>query len=132
MHILGLSEAVGVFWSHFLKFKEEGITNIRDWLFVFNVGFLPLSQSAARVDSKPSSKTISITPNPADDIIRVLSENSFNSYCITDIAGELIEMNNLGLQQNATIEVSNLKSGFYFLTIEFSDKTLHVQKIVVL
>jgi hypothetical protein len=93
---------------------------------------LPLSQSAARVDSKPSSKTISITPNPADDIIRVLSENSFNSYCITDIAGELIEMNNLGLQQNATIEVSNLKSGFYFLTIEFSDKTLHVQKIVVL
>jgi uncharacterized delta-60 repeat protein len=91
-----------------------------------------LDQSAARVDSKPSSKTISISPNPADDIIRVQSENSFHSYCITDIAGELIEMNNLGLQKNASIEVSHLKAGFYFLAIEFSDKTWHVQKIVVL
>ena len=91
-----------------------------------------LDQSAAQVDSKPSSKTISITPNPADDMIAVHSASSFNSYCIADITGKIIEKNRLGLQQDALIEVAHLKAGFYFLSIEFPDKTWHVEKIVVL
>ena len=90
-----------------------------------------LNQSAAQVDSKPSSKTISITPNPADDMIAVHSVSIFNSYCIADITGKIIEKNRLGLQQDAFIEVAHLKAGFYFLTIEFPDKTWHVEKIAI-
>ena len=91
-----------------------------------------LDQSAAKVDSKPSSKTFSISPNPVEDIIRVQSENSVNSYSISDISGKIIEKNSLDLKQDSLIEVSHLKAGLYFITIEFSDKTLHVQKIVVI
>jgi hypothetical protein len=89
-------------------------------------------QSAAKVDSKPSSKTFSISPNPVEDIIRVQSENSVISYSISDISGKIIEKNILDPKQDSLIEVSHLKAGLYFITIEFSDKTLHVQKIVVL
>ena len=91
-----------------------------------------LDQSAAQVDSKLSSKTFSISPNPVEDIIRVQSENSVNSYSISDISGKIIEKNSLNLKQDSLIEVSHLKAGLYFITIEFSDKTLHVQKIVVI
>jgi len=100
-----------------------------------NYGFVLkylLDQSATTIDSKPSSKTISIAPNPTDEIIRVHSENRFNSYRITDITGEIVENKKLGLQQEAWIEVAHLKAGLYFLTIEFSDKTWHVQKFTVL
>jgi hypothetical protein len=96
-----------------------------------NYGFVLkflLDQSATRIDSKAGSKTISIAPNPAHDFINVHSEQRINSYSITDITGKIIETNGLGLQEGALIEVSHLKAGYYFLTLEFSDKTRQVQK----
>jgi len=71
-------------------------------------------------------------PNPATDKLFISATNTFRNIKvkILNIAGKRIKTQNLKLETNTPIDVSNLKSGIYFLDIEDENGNREVKKFV--
>jgi len=81
--------------------------------FVFHFYNYPLSVK----DSQKNS--FSVSPNPAQDMLFIKSSlNNLQSATITDINGRIVAKKN---SVSNEIDVSNLKSGMYFITITSSE-----------
>jgi len=59
---------------------------------------------------------IMIYPNPVNDIFKIKSTNSINKYIITDCSGKTVSTKTNINQANLSINISDVKSGFYFIT----------------
>nr|MCU0351820.1 T9SS type A sorting domain-containing protein [Flavobacterium sp.] len=77
------------------------------------------------VDRPLSSETFfknnfSIYPNPVNNVLNVTMKNeiNINSVSITDLNGRVILLSN---SSNTSIDVSNLSSGVYFVSIETNE-----------
>ncbi|NOR87639.1 MAG: T9SS type A sorting domain-containing protein [Bacteroidales bacterium] len=71
-----------------------------------------------------SSNEIAVYPNPTKHIIHIMGGEALLNITLYDIKGSLIKEMNSGFQnQNNTIDVSDLKSGIYFVNIQSADKT---------
>lgn len=66
------------------------------------------------------SQNFSIYPNPAKEIITLASKNNsaINSIQITDLNGRIVKNNNTNGISEAQINVSDLTSGMYFVTVK--------------
>lgn len=74
---------------------------------------------------------VRIYPNPASSVIYIETELSGEATAtITDIAGRMVNRINISDVNNATLNVENLESGMYFLTIQ-QDNNIIVRKINV-
>ncbi len=70
---------------------------------------------------------ISVYPNPTNGIIFINTiNNNIQNITISDITGKLINAN-MEIQQNKTINLSNLKSGIYILKIQTDEKTFSIK-----
>ena len=69
--------------------------------------------------------TISIFPNPAQNLISINAENDFGSIRIFDLNGRVhIESN------NAQIDISGLTKGIYFILLKMETGTLHTARFM--
>ena len=61
------------------------------------------------------SSDISISPNPADDMISIQSAGKITAVLITDLNGRTVQQ--LPTSANNRYDISNLKPGIYFVKI---------------
>lgn len=86
----------------------------------------PLSIS----ENEFATVNLSIYPNPANDVINISAGDLIiNSIKITDINGRIINTIDVALSSTVEINVSDLTSGIYFLTV-YTDQGVGTSKIV--
>ena len=71
-----------------------------------------------------------VYPIPAQDLLFVESEKQIETIQCTDMTGKTIFMTDFSGVQEATIDISRLAIGTYFLTIKGVDQTQRVQKVI--
>jgi hypothetical protein len=77
-----------------------------------------------------ATANFSIYPNPASDVINLNAGNLIiNSVKITDINGRVVSTFNVNLTSSVEINVSDLTTGIYFLTVD-TDQGVGTSKIV--
>lgn len=92
--------------------------------------FLEESVALSLTDESQLKRAISIYPNPANNVINInnLSTFSIDNFKIFTINGSLIkELKNSDSYQN--IDVSQLQSGVYFISIEVNNQKLNYKFI---
>ncbi|MFI1772005.1 glycosyl hydrolase 53 family protein [Thalassobellus citreus] len=82
------------------------------------------------IDKKKTPKKIKIYPNPVGNIINIQNSNDeiIKSLKITDILGKAVFVDVKAVGRN-TIDVSNLSSGIYILSIKTEDRIQQVKFI---
>lgn len=74
---------------------------------------------------------LNLYPNPATDVLQIETEENFSKLWIWDLAGQLIQEEDLNLSEtNFTIDISSLPKGVYLLGFEKSNGTLELKKVV--
>jgi len=74
-----------------------------------------------------TNNTVNVYPNPANNYIRITSENSFNSISINSIDGKEIAHYN---SNSGIIDVSNIEKGVYILKINAEHKNI-IKRIII-
>ncbi len=74
-------------------------------------------------------EAIQVFPNPVIDQLTISNNNSFNAFALNSIDGKEVLHDGLGSGNNY-INVSNLKSGIYFLVLSGSGKQSSILKLV--
>lgn len=76
--------------------------------------------------------SLHVWPNPASNMVNMTSKQEFESITIRDITGRIVytsAMNNHVLQFQ--IDVSMLQNGLYLLEVDFGNRVVAVQRLVV-
>lgn len=73
----------------------------------------------------------SMFPNPVDDIIHLQSPLPFSGYEIFDIQGKLLKQNLTVENKASTLNVNNLVSGVYFITVYFLNYNTSITKRII-
>lgn len=82
-------------------------------------------------DNKENETNIIIYPNPAKTIVNIETElNGKSNIYIIDIAGKFIKQTTINDSKYFSIDVSNLKSGVYFITIK-QENFIAIKKIII-
>jgi len=74
--------------------------------------------------------TFSMSPNPANEFVSISTNSNENTTVkIIDVLGSTVY--NETLSSNKKVDVSDLKNGIYFVTIESSDSKITNRKLIV-
>ncbi|PZU87830.1 MAG: secretion protein [Chryseobacterium sp.] len=87
---------------------------------------LTLSPSLAVDDANASAKRVGIYPNPVKDVLNITNSDKVNSLKIYDSTGKQV----LSRKSVATMDVSQLTKGFYFIEFENIDGSKSYEKII--
>ena len=77
------------------------------------------------------SNSFSISPNPANDLVKISNTDNINvnEITITDLNGRIVKTTNFKNVSNIEVNVADLTSGVYFMNIN-SDKGIITKKIM--
>lgn len=75
------------------------------------------------------AKSLSIYPNPANDIVKINSEENMDYIEILNISGQIVSFENANTN-NAEININNLSSGVYFIKV-YTANDVTTQKLIV-
>ncbi len=142
-------------WLHCYKpFEEEGLINSPSWVahdvlssgalvaagyFYKNGVYHPVLVKVDKngcldtpclptsTETPSMSKDLKVYPNPARDLLRIKSDKPIKSYTIYSIYGTRLQSD---IMNHPEIEISELSSGTYFLSIEYVDGGREVEKFV--
>jgi Secretion system C-terminal sorting domain len=79
-------------------------------------------------ESKPV-KTINISPNPATNYFKIdLNDNQAGTFEVSDNFGKII-LSESSIKQDASIDISHLAKGVYFVSLKSTDRTSVVKLI---
>lgn len=73
-----------------------------------------------------------IYPNPASNIVNVVSDDKISSYSITDITGRIITNQKNVLKNSVIISVDQLNGGAYFLQVQTINGKVKTEKIHII
>ena len=84
------------------------------------------------IDKNPAAQNLNIYPNPADDVINIeLPEvETKGLVTITDAQGRILCSLSTNGQSSLQINLSNLESGIYFVTLKNGDKILQKEFVL--
>jgi hypothetical protein len=85
---------------------------------------------ATGVNVLDQSASISIYPNPANDILEIAGKTELKSVRFYNILGKLVVQHNLNGELKKSINISSLTSGIYLVKIETVSGVSKVSKIV--
>ena len=101
--------------------------------FILTQGFQQSRLTVTAIDDENSStESFTVYPNPTSDYVNVDFKNADNgqyAYQIIDIAGKIIDQQNIA-NQNMRVSFVEQKAGVYFLQILSKDKPIKTYKIV--
>jgi len=130
------SSAVNPHLKSVTKLKQR-IQNIQNF---YNQGLIGCPALALGVQEKVNSKDVSLNiyPNPSSQMINIQAENvqfSIKGVSVFDVTGKAMHGSTSpdsyrDTMTNATIDVSNLPNGLYFLHVEMSNGQRVVRKVV--
>ncbi|WP_312765351.1 T9SS type A sorting domain-containing protein [Epilithonimonas sp.] len=87
---------------------------------------LTLSPSLGVDDANTSAKRVGIYPNPVKDVLNITNSDKINSLKIYDSTGKQV----LSQKSAATMDVSQLTKGAYFIEFENIDGSKSYEKII--
>ena len=79
--------------------------------------------------TKYAFETLSIYPNPASDLVNIVSEKMFNKLTIVNSIGQIV-FENFDRCESLSINTYGFESGIYFVEIEYSDNII-IEKLVI-
>lgn len=119
------------FYGAFVAANGNG-TNSGDQVFLSNL-LVQENLSAAIVENSDKESNWTVYPNPSKERLYIESldaDNKIKAIALTDITGKLIKtIDHDELSQNQSIDIADLQSGMYVLTIQ-SEKGRAVKKII--
>jgi hypothetical protein len=86
-----------------------------------------LSCTSNSIQEIDLASSVSIYPNPAQDMIFIRSEVLLKSITLNNCLGQLVDVKVV----NDKLDISQMQKGLYFLTITSSNNTSLVKKIVI-
>ena len=92
------------------------------------LGFTLTSDCVLAVNNAAVSES-TIYPNPANEVLNIHSNVAFNQVRILNMLGQVVSVLNAAPNNDLTINVSDLKTGTYFVEIT-SDKGKSTQKLI--
>lgn len=86
---------------------------------ILNVGF-----DITEIESYNHESKLLLIPNPASDVLKILSDESIEEISIFDLLGyrKMIELNDVQLKNYIYINVSDINTGFYYIQIKNKNK----------
>lgn len=76
------------------------------------------------------ASNFSLSPNPVSNDFTIQSKNQLiNAVQVTDINGRIVKNNSFETVANATVDISDLKSGIYFVSVQ-TDSSRGTTKII--
>ncbi|MBK9592123.1 MAG: T9SS type A sorting domain-containing protein [Crocinitomicaceae bacterium] len=87
-----------------------------------------VEEELASIQAQTSKVSFEIYPNPANEVIQVVTDEQNASISIHDISGKLVYSSTL--QSNEPVDISTLISGTYFVTIK-SENGIASQKLII-
>lgn len=100
-----------------------------------NSGYSEVIAVVLKNDASDDSKTaeVSLTPNPATDHVRIVSENgsqhNFTKAAIYDLMGKLIAEKNIEAYSNV-VNIKDLPAGIYLMRAQGDNGSFFSQKII--
>ncbi|PZR21870.1 MAG: hypothetical protein DI539_06900 [Flavobacterium psychrophilum] len=99
-----------------------------DWGTSYNVDSYSFSEATAGVNENTLAN-LSVYPNPVNDVVNVSVDALVSNVAIVDLNGRTVKTAKFDGVANASVNVSDLASGIYMMTIT-SDKGATTKKIV--
>ncbi len=96
-----------------------------------NKTIVPLPNAIANVAKQ--SLALSIYPNPANNVVNIswgANSNDIASVVIADISGKKVVAAQVSMNANASVNVSELLAGFYFMTVA-TEAGSNTQKLLI-
>lgn len=81
------------------------------------------------IDNAKTDNAVSMYPNPADNILNIRAAKAIQSIKIVSVIGQEVQSVNPAANQ-VTMDISNLESGVYFVTIETESNTT-IKKLTI-
>ena len=79
----------------------------------------------------PISKvSFTVSPNPAMDIIKIASENFIQSIKVIDLSGQVVMVDNENRSKIKALDISNLPSSVYMVSITDDQGNVSVEKVI--
>jgi endonuclease I len=82
------------------------------------------------VSTFDSLSSVSIYPNPSNDIINIATEIALDGIDIITINGQVLQQIKKPVMQNNNYTISNLPKGFYFIKLSFDTSSV-TKKVVI-
>lgn len=114
------------YWNNW----EKGL-----WKSMANSGDLTLVAGPAGIIAPTSAHTndfsrLKVYPNPVTDMLMISNQDGIVSVEIVNVLGKNTGRYSLKAERNASINVSELKSGVYFLNITDVNGNIHSKRII--
>ncbi|WP_027388412.1 T9SS type A sorting domain-containing protein [Chryseobacterium gregarium] len=90
-------------------------------IFKYSLAYL-----AAVNESKPQGISAKIYPNPATDLVNIVSVKEISEIKFIDISGKILKT----AKHKQQLNISEFQSGIYFMEIIYSDSTKQISKII--
>jgi hypothetical protein len=84
--------------------------------------------------NSPAAPGLLVFPNPADDVLTIQSSSEYvqmTEYQLIDGLGRVVASGSFESNQEATVAVSELPIGMYFLRVGFENGLSTVEKVMV-
>lgn len=94
------------------------------------IGIYNNSTENIKENNNINNSTI-VFPNPTKENLNIeLPNNNYKKFAIVNILGEVVKENTINNQKNLIIDMSNYKSGIYFLILEDNLGSIQSRKII--
>lgn len=81
-------------------------------------------------DTSIETNTLTITPNPSDDVFTITSNEFINRYELYDVTGLLIRNQTTKKTKQEQVNINTIKSGVYFIKIYTSTNEVITKKVI--
>ena len=78
--------------------------------------------------SKTNSKALTVYPNPANQYVKIKSENTILNISIVALDGKIIQQS---AYNNEYLYVGNINPGLYFIQIETTNTNKYIEKLMI-
>lgn len=110
-----------------VMFKSDFGDPTADVIYVFES---TLNSNTTSVNSDNNLQQIKIYPNPATNFINIESDTKIKEIKIYNNIGQFVKKWKLNTSNKVNINVENLKSGIYLMTISSKEKTLFKKFVI--
>jgi len=94
---------------------------------------ITIQNTGTGIENIDNNFNVRVTPNPFADQLKIQfpkNTNDVKALSIKDVLGKnVLEINNINLKNESSLNLSSLKNGIYFLQIQFEDKTQSIKII---
>jgi len=114
----------------FSKVKQVGFWLVNGTFYLDNLLFYKGTYEAQTgINDLKAMKSVTVYPNPVQDIFRLSSDNTIEQVVIRNLAGQSMLVSKLNTNE-ATIHIGDFAPGSYFVTIKLSNGQFENHKII--